>query len=196
MARKVAKGRRKILSAGNCEIQKNHTGRAGVAGFTLIEMLVVLLIISILAAATVLNVGNLRVDILESEAQRLHALMRQAEDEAILQAKELAISFARESNVVQYGFYEFNYDTDRWEPSTDRLFRLRSLPDWMNIRIILEGEDIPLVVGENEDIPHIYFFSSGEKSVFEIQLEETGDHRYKFSLSNDGVNDTHLSSSP
>jgi general secretion pathway protein H len=93
--------------------------RRGQAGFTLLEMLVVLVIAGILISAAALTVSrNPRTD-LHEEAQRLALLFESAGDEAQVRARPIAWQPVD-------GGYRFDVRTeDGWRPLRDDLLRER-----------------------------------------------------------------------
>ena len=93
-------------------------------GFTLIEILVVLVIVGVMLALVSLNLTPDDGRILQTEAQRLALLLEQARDEAISSGQEIAWS-------SQKGSYRFwrKDKKDEWVTSNkDELFRERNWP--------------------------------------------------------------------
>lgn len=140
-------------------------------GFTLLEVLVVLLIIGITISFISLNV-NPRHQIAEQEGKRLAALMNLAQEEAILTGDEYALEFVGAS---QYGFVKLIGDS--WqELADDEVFRLRTLPAELAIELIIGGDQVPLDISErsvqssSSTNPRITLLSSGEISPFRIDL--------------------------
>lgn len=90
------------------------------AGFTLLEMLVVLVIAGLLVAVVALAPSRNRRTDLAEEAQRLASLLESAADEA--QVRSQAIAWQPVS-----GGYRFLQRTESgaWSPMTDELFRAR-----------------------------------------------------------------------
>ncbi|NJO14429.1 MAG: type II secretion system minor pseudopilin GspH [Thioploca sp.] len=103
-------------------------------GFTLIEIMVVLIIIGVVLSFVTLSVGNGRqTQQLQQEAQRLASLLTLASQEAILQAKELGVAFTPEG----YRFYEWQGQT-KWQAlNNDDLFYPRILPPTIRLVFIL-----------------------------------------------------------
>ena len=94
--------------------------RAAIAGFTLIEMMVVVVIIGLLAAATLLSIGGRGQDSqLEQERDRLAALIDYVRERAALQTVEYGL------RCEQGGFRFLMYDNRqaRWleDPLDDAL---------------------------------------------------------------------------
>lgn len=149
------------------------TGRSAVrrSGFTLIELLVVLLLIGIITSFAVLSI---RTDpwegIIHRELERLTALVAAGSEHAVLRSEELAMLFADDG-------YSFLTRGDKdWEPyQGDRLFRERSLPEGVTLKLEIEDRDLRLD-DEDETKPMVLLLSSGEVTPFSIRLivDETG----------------------
>lgn len=143
-------------------------------GFTLIEILVVLVIMGIVVGFAVLSVGlKSEADRVEVEARRLVALMQLASDEAVISANQLALQ-------VEPDRYRFiSLQGKEWRPVVDDdVFRERQLPERSRMLLQIEGEQVlPGKGGSSNSV--IYFLSSGEISPFELVLS-TADDRHKF----------------
>ncbi len=140
-------------------------------GFTLLELMVVLLIIGITLTFITFSVST-REDEIGMEARRLAALINLAKDEAILNTKEYGWSFTEN----EYGFVQFV--EDGWEElEDDEVLRRRKLPDGVSFEVYLEGErvaqeDFSLTENEEMQPPRIYLLSSGEYTPFSIVLAD------------------------
>lgn len=140
-------------------------------GFTLLELLVVLVLIGIIVSFAVLSIGDGgRQERLKQEAQRIHALFALASEEAVLRSLELGV-------IVQRQAYHFVvYDGEVWQPlGGDDMFRDRSLPETVNISLFMDGLPSELEAGPTkgtaDTAPQLLFFSSGERTPFELVLE-------------------------
>ncbi|HQR52398.1 MAG TPA: GspH/FimT family pseudopilin [Burkholderiales bacterium] len=92
-------------------------------GFTLIEILVVLLLISVSVSFVAINVRADDRDLLREEAARLAASLEQAQDEAVFTGASLAWRGAAEG----YQYLRRTADGS-WTPLDDSLFRPWQLP--------------------------------------------------------------------
>jgi general secretion pathway protein H len=140
-------------------------------GFTLLEVLVVMLIIGIVLSFAMLSLNGDKHE-LENEAQRLQALIALTGQEAVLQSKELAMQFSDDGYVFEA------YDGEKWQPlENDETLRQRTLPDDLVLEYRAEGDSMTLG-GDDDDgkkaPPRIYFLSSGEVSPFELTLRRRG----------------------
>jgi len=156
-------------------------------GFTLLEVLVVMVIIGIVLSLAVLSLRGDEHE-LENEARRLQALIALTSQEAVLQSEELAMQFSDDG-------YQFEvYDGTTWQPlKDDDTLRPRTLPDDLVLEYHADGDQITLGSdgGDSKAPPRIYFLSSGEVSPFELTLRRrsegeaytlTGDVRGKTTL--------------
>lgn len=152
-------------------------------GFTLIEILVVVIIIATITGIALLSINLIGDDReLATERKRLATLIELAQDEAMMQGRE----FGLELMTSTYRFVEFDPFTTRWsEVVGDEMFRTRQMPQDVELelyvedkRIVLENE--PQSIEESDEnepsltaktyAPHIFLFSSGESTAFEIRL--------------------------
>jgi general secretion pathway protein H len=139
-------------------------------GFTLLELLVVLVLIGIILSFAVLSVGDGgRQARLEQEARRMQALFSLASEEAVLRSLELGVV------LQQQGYAFVGYDGEAWQPLTgDSLLREHALPETMKFALFIEGLPVELsaLPGEGEEgpAPQLLFFSSGERQPFELTV--------------------------
>ncbi|MCK4676197.1 MAG: type II secretion system minor pseudopilin GspH [Gammaproteobacteria bacterium] len=149
-------------------------------GFTLIELMVVVVIVAILFTYTTLAIrSDSAEDLIKKEAFRLERLIQLALEETILRGEEYAI----EIHLDGYRFLRFT--ETQWLPlGDDRIFRERKLPLDMELEMSLE--DTEIVIDPSSDLiaeqelelddeseedsqeegskaePQIYLLSSGE----------------------------------
>jgi general secretion pathway protein H len=138
-------------------------------GFTLLELLVVVVLLAILSAAAVLSVGNLGDDReLEEESARLFRLLQLADEEAIMNGRDYGVYF--EDN--RYRFLRYVPESLEWQPAEDDLFRDREMPDGIWLSLVVEDREVTLELpGESEKIePHVVILSSGEVTPFVISI--------------------------
>ncbi len=136
-------------------------------GFTLLEIMVVLVIIGIFVSLATLSLrGPDRAGFLEEEAHRLNALIGMAAEEAVMQYQEIVLDLKPHS-------YEFMVlkEGQRLPFEGDEMFRLRELPEDIELNAIVEGETMQSLFYEGEKTSQILLLSSGEMSPFEITLQ-------------------------
>ncbi|MFP4243574.1 MAG: type II secretion system minor pseudopilin GspH [Ectothiorhodospira sp.] len=143
-------------------------------GFTLLELMVVLVIVATLAGFAVLAVGDGgRGRMIEEEVRRLEALITLARDEAILLGREIAVGFDRGG----YTFLHRVMVDDRtleWRPlEDDRQLRRRQLEDLgLELGLHLEGVSVPLDRDPEVPDPHVHLGSDGLMTPFELRVRE------------------------
>ena len=147
----------------------NRTSR----GFTLLELLVVMVIVGILVSLLTLSVGLLGEDCaLRREAERLEALVQIAGEETMLHGFEMGLRFYRRA----YEFSIYRDETDEWIPLVDdRLFRRRDIPEALELDLELEGRDVLLEfeADENREYrPQVFIMSSGDITPFNLKFRE------------------------
>jgi len=131
-------------------------------GFTLFEILIVMVIISIIMGMAVLSFPNPAKDRLKLSRERMQQMYQVAQDEAIFEGKEIGINYWQ----TGYAFMEF--DGDKWIPiEGDRQLKSHELPDGIRISLVLEGIDA-VMPADIQEKPQVYVFSSGEATSFEV----------------------------
>jgi len=150
-------------------------------GFTLLEILVVIVIIGVMVSMATLSIGLLGADRQsEEEARRVWAVITQAREEAELQAIDVALFVG----ATDYEFLRFDTRRNQWVPVIDdKLYAQRALPEGLRFRLWLEGREIVLKPAlpdrskkdENEKSPpQLTVLSSGDVVPFELQIERDG----------------------
>jgi len=103
-------------------------------GFTLIEILVVVVIIGLMAGAMVMIGSDNRAEIARDEIEQLNAKVKLALEEAQLHGVEFGL-------VVTEQDYRFvTFGTDRWTPvSDDKAYQRHLLPEGFELALEIEG---------------------------------------------------------
>lgn len=165
-------------------------------GFTLLEILVVVVIIGVMASFAVLSIGNRSLDDrLDLEARRLEQLMILAADDAVLQGAELG--FLRTSD--GYAFLSLRAEKDaegrpvrRWRALDESTpLRPRRLESPYELSLRVEGRDtgpsaLTSADPEQEMKPQVLLLSSGETSEFELILGARG-YGVRYALTGDAA---------
>jgi len=116
----------KMLKA-NKRLQPSVIQQPKQQGFTLLELLLVIVIVAIMSAAVVItmNPDNTHRE-LEKEARRLTQVLRQLADESIFQGQEFGVSFDEE----KYTFFVWNREENQWQAyEQPPVFRSYALPE-------------------------------------------------------------------
>lgn len=138
------------------------------AGFTLLETLVVITIISVLAVGVVMSLSNNSDRLVMAEAERLQQVMQMAADEAIFQKTEIGMAFTKHS----YRFMQYDIVAGNWKDLSAKPFRAYTLPDDMTFNLIENNKQIQLAKMEAKTnaMPSVVFFSSGEMTAYNLVL--------------------------
>ncbi len=152
--------------------------KSRLTGFTILELLVVLVIVGITLSFAVLSL-DLRSDkdIVLEESRRLTALMQLASEEAVVQGRELAMQF----DGPDYRFLVLD-NKNKWQTiEDDELLRERQLPEGLQTELVVEG------IGKSKakfSGKLIYFYSSGEISSFQLSLQDS-QRKYLYTINGD-----------
>ncbi len=165
------------------------------SGFTLLELMVVLVLIGIIFSFAVLSLGGDSIaDLMEQETRRLATLLELAADEAVLRGEELAVNFSDDG-------YEFLVLlNNNWQsPDDDSLLKAYSLPADVELRLEVEGEppELNIVAGDQQDgddaadsdddkrlTPQVFILSSGEMTPFSVTfMSFQSNYRYHLDAS-------------
>ena len=150
--------------------------RAG-AGFTLVEMLVVVLIIGVISAGVMLSITLTGRDHeLEKESDRLLALFTYAREQAELQTREYGVLFQDDG----YEFLTYDMRRAAWrDVFEDEALGARKLPDGLGVKLTVEAR--PIVLSRPADAkdktPQVVIFSNGDLTSFAATVERDGGAR-------------------
>lgn len=147
-------------------------------GFTLLEILVVMVVIGVIVAAATLAVGVLGRDRqAEDETRRFWAVLQQTREEAELQGMDVGLFVS----ATGYEFLRHEPREADWVPiADDRLYAPRSLPEGLRFRLWVDAREIllkpsPVDRGRKDEHqkwpPQIMVLSTGEVMPFELRLE-------------------------
>ena len=156
-------------------------------GFTLVEILVVVVIIAVITVGAVLAVGALGQDReLEKETERLVGLLNYAKEQAELQTREFGLEVTHNT----YNFLAFDPRRGLWtDIQEDDVLRLRTLPSGLALGLVVEGRTVRLDKPKLKDksklkdedlakrVPDLMIFSNGDLTSFELSLTRDGTDR-------------------
>ena len=142
------------------------TPRHSSTGFTLLELMVVIVTVGIILSFMTLSTGtDQRAEQLEREAQRIVALLQLASEEAVMRSEQLALRVGETR-------YEFMIlENGQWTPlADDRPLRPRELPAGIELRLELQENPPPGLTAEDSEQPQVFLLSSGEMTPFVLTI--------------------------
>ena len=159
-------GCRRFMHTGRQQIDTVRKGE----GFTLLELLVVVVIIGVLASLIAFSIAPNQPSP-QRESQRFHRVVKAAREQAVLFNQELGMELrGNRYRVLQW-------QTQRWWPVDSDLLREHVLPQ--NLSQILWIDGVPNAAGASgSDLPQpqIVFFSTGEVTPFGWTLEDSSEN--------------------
>jgi general secretion pathway protein H len=162
-----------------------------IVGFTLVEVMLVMLLIGLLATTVVMNFsGESRTERLDKEAERLQQIFHYVAETAMLKQQEWGLYIQAD----RYGFLYYSNEDGKWA-AADQPASLQQYKLPRDIKISLELEGLPGEEGnllsqldwqlDDEQqtdpdakipvLPQVFILSSGEISPFRLLLTETSD---------------------
>ncbi|MGA9422909.1 MAG: type II secretion system minor pseudopilin GspH [Rhodanobacteraceae bacterium] len=136
-----------------------------IGGFTLIEILVVLVIMAVLALAVTLAVGGSSERELHHQAGRFEALVALALEQAQLSGREIGVVLTSRG----YAFRVLDGDTWQAAPTSGEM-RPRDWVQGLRVELVREGRPVALGLAAERATPQLVCFSSGELTAFTLTI--------------------------
>ena len=163
-----------------------HHDLKSVRGFTLIEILVVVVIIAIVTGVAVFSLGVLGGDRgLDAEGDRITDVMTATLEQAQLEGRDYGVQFF----VNSYTVLKYSQALGLWEPvANDALYTTYQLPAGIVPTLELEGRQVKITPPKSPaatqtglhsttdapPAPQVQLFSSGDVSAYKLTLTREG----------------------
>ncbi len=139
------------------------------SGFTLIEILVVMILLGIVMTIAVISIGDTQSEKLEEDMRRLLQISRLTHEEAIINQQTLAIKFSKHG----YSIERYDPQGKIWMPVTEPAFFLpKELDESYEIKLLQDGLRVSLETNDNSDEESnngkVLMYASGEMTPFEL----------------------------
>ncbi|EGG99337.1 General secretion pathway protein H [gamma proteobacterium IMCC2047] len=166
-------------------------------GFTLVEILVVMVIVGLMAGMAVLALGGDPRQQVKQEAQRIRSVLQLAADEALMSGQEYGIKLAEQ----EYQVVRFDDHQQRWIKAEQEAFAAYQLSDEISLSLQSEGSQVDLAAlnksveelelekrnpQQDQLKPSLLLLSSGETTPFSLQLT-SADNEHHIQLVGDGL---------
>lgn len=158
------------------------------AGFTLIEILIVILIISIVSSIAVLTISHNQNKRMEYFANDLADLISLAEEEAMLRPAVLGLVFTKN----QFQFYEYQPAAKKnnlWVVlGNDPTFHPHDLPSDIKVTLKIEGQIVPPAEDLKNVFPALIISGTTDITPFIILIgKKNGEPRYQIKGNANGM---------
>ena len=147
------------------------------AGYTLLEILVVLVIISIVAGMAILTIGHNDNKEVQTFTRELAQTLSLAEEQALLQPATLGLMLTTRS----FRFYEFRQTRAQtgWRPVSDRELGMHSVPKDIQLSLQIDDKILSLESTEGK-IPVLFVSTNGTLTPFTLLIgKKNQTPRYK-----------------
>ncbi|HUX73907.1 MAG TPA: type II secretion system minor pseudopilin GspH [Steroidobacteraceae bacterium] len=144
-------------------------------GFTLVEILVVVVIMAIMVSIAVLSIGvGGRDQQIDQEGRRLVGLLGLLHDRALLEGRDFGLLIEPEA----YEFLVYDDVLGQWRPfDTASEFRRRSLPKGLSLQLALDSQQVVLTAAAANlaadappPAPQLVIAASGDGTPFRLTL--------------------------
>jgi general secretion pathway protein H len=147
-------------------------------GFTLVEILVVVVIMAIVISLAVLSIGTTGRDAqLDEESRRIEGLVGLLHERALLEGRDFGLRI----EPAAYEFVVYDSRRDRWIPlDQEHEFRRRALPKGVSFQLELDSRIVVIkpmdrnLTSDATPAPQLAIAASGEGTPFRLTLLRDG----------------------
>ena len=147
-------------------------------GFTLVEILVVVVIMAIVISLAVLSIGTTGRDAqLDEESRRIEGLVGLLHERALLEGRDFGLRI----EPAAYEFVVYDSRRDRWVPlDQEHEFRRRALPKGVSFQLELDSRIVVIkpmdrnLTSDATPAPQLAIAASGEGTPFRLTLLRDG----------------------
>jgi general secretion pathway protein H len=147
-------------------------------GFTLVEILVVIVIMAIVISLAVLSIGTTGRDAqLDEESRRIEGLVGLLHERALLEGRDFGLRI----EPAAYEFVVYDSRRDRWVPlDQEHEFRRRALPKGVSFQLELDSRIVVIkpmdrnLTSDATPPPQLAIAASGEGTPFRLTLLRDG----------------------
>jgi general secretion pathway protein H len=147
-------------------------------GFTLVEILVVVVIMAIVISLAVLSIGTTGRDAqLDEESRRIEGLVGLLHERALLEGRD----FGMRIEPAAYEFVVYDSRRDRWTAlDQEHEFRRRDLPKGVSFQLELDSQIVVIkpkdrnLTSDTTPAPQLAIAASGEGTPFRLTLLRDG----------------------
>lgn len=142
-------------------------------GFTLIEVLIVIFIISIATTMTLLSIGKNENREIETFAKEVTQMVSLAEEQAMLEPHVMGISL--QPRAIQFASLNTDKETQKksWLPMTDHALNQHAIPSNIQISLHIAGNPVSLNATQEGD-PQIIISTNGDITPFVMYIGKKG----------------------
>jgi len=146
-------------------------------GFTLVEILVVLIIVSVMSGVVVTSLpSSFQNGEFDEEGLRLKTVIELVREESLTRASEYGLDTDKDN----YSFFVYNEIEQIWEQLKTKPYAEHKLSEGILLRTSIEDNELILTDDEEDEssvpnAPRILLLSSGEMTPFEITISQGRD---------------------
>lgn len=154
-------------------------------GFTLIEMLVVVVIVGVLLGITLLSpiTGSLH-KVIQGEATRLQVLFTQVRDKALIENIHYGFSIDNEG---RYRWWVLPAESREWVILEQSPYQPHLMPE--SLSLSLESIEDSRPVEADEESPSVVFYADYQVTPFRLHIIPVENRKQSLYLTTDGLSD-------